>query len=163
MSKKQDARKVEIDRLAEKLAKLVEIFRQGKPASDFHWWNSAAIFDPHYGYQDGQPLFEEVAQGVLRLNSEMLSQRYVEKELTFEFLQMQTIKHREAQHAHGQSLVNEAKQFLHKLVEFEAWQDVDFLIANLQQGGEAAKLGRVTFIAVAKEELDLWRKHVKIF
>ena len=163
MSTKHNANQTELNRLAKKLVELVGIFRQGRPASDFHWWNSAAIFDPYHGYQDGQPLFEEIVQGVIKLNPNMLSEHEVQRRLKFDFLQMQTIKDREAQHAHGQSLVNEAKQFLHKLAEFEAWQDVDFLIANLQQGGEGAKLGRVTFITVAKEELDLWRKHVKIF
>lgn len=151
-----------VETLAKKLAELVEIFRHGKWASDFNWWDQP-IFDPCFGYQDGEPLFEKVVQGIIKLNSEMLSQRYVENELTFEFLQAQTTNYTEAQHAHDQSLINEAKSFINKLIGFEAWQDVDFLIANLQHEGEAVKLGRVTFIVATKEELERWRKHVKTF
>jgi len=161
MSEKRNSREVEIDRLAKKLAKLVEIFRRGGKANDFKWWNSnspRSIFYPLYGYQDGQPLFEEVVQGVLKLNPEMLSEYEVERKLVYDFLQTQAISWTEAEHLSNQSLVSEAKNHLNKLIEFEAWQDVDIPIANLWLGGGLVKLGKVTFMEVAKEELEQWEK-----
>jgi hypothetical protein len=151
--------------LAKKLAELVEIFRQGGKANDFHWWNEnspRSIFYPLYGYQAGQPLFETVVQGVLSLNSKMLSEHEVHKRLMYDFLQPQTISVTQSNHLNGESLINEAENHLKQLVEFETWQDVDIPIANLWHDGEAAKLGRATFIAVTKEELDLWKENLSI-
>lgn len=156
-----EERMTDIDRLAKNLAKLVGIFRQGGKASDFKWWGSEhpnSIFNPNDGYQEGQPLFDAVVQGILRLNPEMLSNYEIERKLVYDFLQMQTIKHREAQHAHSQSLVDEAKNHLIKLIEFEAWQDVDIPIANLWLEGERAEIGKVTFMQGTKEELERWKK-----
>ena len=149
--------------LAKTLAELVEIFRRGGEADDFHWWDGSSIFDPLYGYQDGQPLFEAVAQGVRRLNPEMLSEYGIEHRLVYNFLQKQTISITKEEHLKNQDLINGAEAFLNELIEFQAWQDVDFLIANLQHEGEAVKLGRVTFIVATKEELERWEKHVKTF
>ena len=71
-------KEAKIDRLAIQLAKLVEIFRKGKPASDLNWWQSMGnLFNPHFGYQEGQPVFEEVVQGISSLNPEMLSEDYI--------------------------------------------------------------------------------------
>jgi len=151
----------EVAILAEKLAKLVDIFRRGGKADDFNWWQGKtrkSLFYPLYGYQDGQPLFEEVVQGILKLNPEMLSEHEIETKIIFDFLQTQTISWTEAEHLNNQSLVDEAKQHLHKLVEFEAWQDVDIAIANLWLEGEPTELGKVKFIGVTKEEIDLWKK-----
>ena len=147
--------------LAKKLAELVEIFRRGKPADDFNWWGGnspLSIFNPYDGYQEGQPLFEAVVQGILRLNPEMLSEYEIETKLVYDFLQAQTISVTQAEHLYNESLVNEAKKHLHKLIEFEAWQDVDIPIANLWLTGEPTKLGKVTFMAVTEEELEQWRK-----
>jgi hypothetical protein len=152
--------------LAEKLAKLVEIFRQGGKANDFHWWNEnspRSIFYPLYGYQAGQPLFETVAEGVKKLNPEMLSEHEIKHQLMYHFLQKQTINVTQAEHLYNQDLINEAKTFLGKLIEFKAWQDIDFLIANLHHEGEAAKLGRVTFMTSTKEELGLWKEKASLF
>lgn len=152
--------------LAKTLAELVEIFRRGGKADDFHWWNEnspRSIFNPLYGYQDGQPLFEAVAQGVRKLNPEMLSEYWIERQLVYDFLQKQTISITKEEHFKNHDLINGAEAFLNELIEFQAWQDVDFLIANLQHEGEAVKLGRVTFIVATKEELERWKKHVKTF
>lgn len=157
-------REVETDKLARKLAKLVEIFRRGGKSSDFKWWNEnspRSIFYSLYGYQDGQPLFEEVVQGVLGLNPEMLSEHEIERKLVYDFLQAQTISVTQAQHLYSKSLVNEAKQHLQKLVEFEAWQDVDIPIANLWFEGEPVKLLNVTFVEFTKSQLEKWKKHLK--
>ncbi len=147
--------------LAKKLAQLVEIFRRGGKASDFHWWNEnspRSFFNPLYGYQDGQPIFEAVVQGVLRLNPEMLSEHEIEHKLVYDFLQPQTISVTQSNHLNGESLINEAENHLKQLVEFEAWQDVDIAIANLWLEGEPTELGKVTFMGVTKEEIDLWKK-----
>ena len=147
--------------LAKTLAELVEIFRQGKPADDFHWWNEnspRSIFNPLYSYQDGQPLFETVVRGVLNLNPKMLSEHEVQTRLVYDFLQKQTISVTQAEHLNNENLVNEAKTFLNKLIAFEAWQDVDIPIANLWLGGNPVKIGKVTFIRVTEEELERWKK-----
>jgi len=157
MTNRQESREAKIDRLATNLAELVEIFRRGKPASDFNWWQDMShLFMPYFGYQEGQPLFEAVVQGVLRLNPEMLSEYEIKHRLVYDFLQMQVISYK--QHLYNQSLVNEAKQHLRKLIEFKARQDVDIPIANLWLEGEPAKLGEVTFMKVTKEELEQWQK-----
>ena len=147
--------------LANKLAELVEIFRQGKPADDFHWWNEnspRSIFNPLYSYQDGAPLFRKVIQGVQRLNPEMLSEHEIEYQLVYHFLQKQTINITQEDHLKNQQLVNGARDFINQLVEFEAWQDVDIPIANLRLDGKPSKLGEVTFIAITEEELEQWKK-----
>ena len=158
---KMGAKKVELDSLAKKLVQLVEIFRRGGKATDFRWWNSQSarsIFKPLYGYQDGQPLFEEVVEGVQRLNPEMLSEHEIERKIMYDFLQSQTINLTKEEHLHNESLINEAKLHLHKLIEFEAWQNVDIPIANLWLEGEPAKLGKVVFMGVTEEELEQWKK-----
>ena len=79
----------DIDRLAKNLAKLVEIFRQGGKASDFNWWGSEdpnSIFNPSHGYQAGQSLFDEVVQGILKLNPNMLSEYEIKTKLVYDFL-----------------------------------------------------------------------------
>ncbi len=150
-----------IDKLAKKLAQLVEIFRNGESASDIKWWNensARSIFNPLYGYQHGQSLFEEVIQGVLKLNPEMLSEYEIERKIMFDFLETQTSSWTKAKHLNNQNLVDKAKQHLKKLVEFQAWQDVDIPIANLWLEGESVKICEVTFMQITKEELDQWQK-----
>jgi len=158
-------KEAEIDRLALKLAKLVGIFRQGGKANDFHWWNEnspRSIFYPIYGYQDGQPLFEEVVQGVLKLNSEMLSEHEIETKIMFDFLQTQTISWTKEKHLNDQSLVDEAKQHVHKLVEFQAWQDVDISIGSFQLQGSPVKIGNVTFMRITEQGLELWKRELGV-
>ncbi len=147
----------DIDRLANNLAKLVEIFRQGEKASNFKWWGKEhphSIFNPTYGYQDRQPLFEAVVQGVLKLNPEMLSEHEVETKLVYDFLQAQTVSVTQAEHLHNQNLIDEAKNFLNKLIEFEAWSDIEIPIANLWLEREPVKIGEVTFMVITEEELE---------
>lgn len=154
----------EIERLAKKLAKLVEIFRQGGKASDFKWWNEnspRSIFYPLYGYRDGQPLFESVVQGVLSLNSEMLSEHEVQRRLMYDFLEGQTISVTQAEHLNNQSLINAAKDLLTELIEFEAWQPVDIPIANLLHEGEPIEFLNITFYEITKKELEQWKKGLK--
>lgn len=149
----------EIDRLAKILADLVEIFRKGKAASDFQWWqNMSNLFRPYFGYQDGQPLFEAVVQGILKLNPEMLSEYEIKHKLVYDFLQNQAIDYKQAEHLYNESLKKEAKKHLNKLVEFEAWQDVDIAIVNLLHEGEPVQLGEVIFMGITKEELEQWKK-----
>ena len=151
----------EIDRLAKNLAKLVEIFRQGGKASDFQWWGEnspLSIFNPNDGYQDGQPLFEEVVQKIIALNPKMLSEHEVQTKITYDFLMRQTANWTEPDHLNNQSLINEAKHHLKELIEFEAWQDVDIAMAYMHLGDEPFTLGRVSFVKVANDELEKWRK-----
>jgi len=117
------------------------------------------LFNPYYGYQKGRPLFEAVVQGVLNLNPKMLSEQEIKHKLVYDFLQTQVIEWTEPSHLTGQNLVDEAKQHLYKLVEFEAWQDVYIPIANLWPDVEAPKVGEVTFIAVTEEELQQWKSN----
>lgn len=161
MNEKQNPKEVEIDRLARKLAELVEIFRQGKPASDFKWWGEnspLSIFNPNDGYQDGQPLFDAVVQGILRLNPEMLSKYEIETKLVYDFLNMQTVSVRQPEHLKNQNLVKEAENHIRSLIEFKAWQNIDIPIGNLWLKGEPLKLGYVTFMAITEQELMEWKK-----
>ena len=156
-------KEAEVNRLAQSLAKLVLIFRQGGKASDFRWWNEnspRSIFYPLFGYQDGQPLFEEVVQGVLSLNPQMLSEHEIETKTMYEFLQMQTISY--TKHFNGQNLLDEAKEFLNKLAEFKAWQDVDISIGSFQLEGAPVKIGNVTFMRVTEQELELWKRKLGV-
>lgn len=163
MTNRQESREAKIDRLAKNLAKLVDIFRQGKQAKDFNWWNSESIFNPLFGYQEGQPIFEEVVQGVLGLNPQMLSEHEVQRRLIYDFLMTQTVSWREAEHLNNQSLVNAAKDFLNELIELDVWQDVDIPIANLWNEGEPIEFLRVTFRGATESELKQWEKNLKVF
>ena len=148
------------ERLAKVLADLVEIFRQGKSGKDFQWWNNnslASIFSPCYGYSDGQRLFDEVVQGVLKLNPDMLSESEVQLQLKRDFLVPQTAYPRTT-HLSGPSLVTEAKQYLTNLITFRQVRNVDFPISNLLLDEDPYQLGYVTFIALTQEELEEWKQ-----
>ena len=77
---------IEIDNLAHKLVQLIDIFRGGGVSGDFHWWQGMGnLFLPAYGYQKGQPLFEDVVNSVIQLNPDMLSElrKYYYKNVVF--------------------------------------------------------------------------------
>lgn len=155
-----------IERLAKKLAGLVEIFRRGGEASDSQWWSgktARSIFYPLYGYQKGQPLFEEVVQGVLKLNPEMLSEYEVHKRLMHEFLSTQTIDYKAKEHLYNQSLVYGAKNLLNEMIKFEAYHYVDIPIANLWHEGEPIEFLGVTFREATGNELKQWEKNLEEF
>ncbi len=161
MDKEGQRKEAEINRLAQNLAKLVGIFRKGGPASDINWWGKEhprSIFNPSYGYQTGQPLFDKVVQGILKINPEMLSKREIEMKLMYDFLNIQTSSVMQAKHLSNQSLVSEAKNHLNKLIEFEAWQNIDIPIGNLWLEGEPVQLGLVTFMAITEQELMKWKE-----
>jgi hypothetical protein len=86
---KQKSNQPTIDRLAGKLVELVEMFRKGGPASDYQWWGKETprtVYETYPGYQGGQRKFNEVVEGVLKLNPDMLSKSEVEWRFTYEFL-----------------------------------------------------------------------------
>lgn len=160
------AKKTELDSLAKKLVQLVEIFRRDGKAADFNWWQSRsgkALFTPIYRYQDGEPLYEEVAAGILNLNSEMLSRHEVDTRITYDFLMGQATSESEQKHLHNKDLFIAARQFLEKLIAFEAWQDIDVPIADLNLTGEQFQLAKVTFMKVTEQELELWKNNTPIF
>jgi len=76
----------------------------------------------------------------------------------YDFLMGQTTSWSEPEHLYNENLLTEAKQLLKKLIEFEAWQNVDIPIANLWLEGEPAKLGEVVFMVITEEELEQWKK-----
>ena len=157
-------KEAEVNKLAQSLAKLVEIFRQGGKASDFKWWNEnspRSIFYPLYGYQDGQPLFESVVQGVLSLNSEMLSEHGVHKRLMYDFLQTQTIDYKSAEHLYNENLVSEARRHLNELIKFKACHDVHIPITNLWHRGQPITFFGITFIEFTRDLSDKWKKGLK--
>jgi hypothetical protein len=154
------AKKAELDSLAKKLVQLVEIFRRGGEAADFNWWHSRSgksLFTPLYGYQDGESLYEEVAEGVLNLNSKMLSRHEVDTRITHDFLMGQATDWSEKNHLYNKKLLIEARQFLEDLIAFEAWQDIDIPIANLRIIGEQFQLANVTFMKITEQELEVWK------
>ena len=150
-----------INALAKKLSQLVDAFRKGEPAKETEWWQLGLpkiMFDPRYGYQDSKPLYEEIVQGILKLNSEMLSEYEVNNKLIYKFLEPQTIKVFEPSHLYNKELFSEAKNIITQLTEFEKWQDLEFAVAHLQLDGEPVKIGEVTFLSVTKEEIERWKK-----
>jgi len=159
LSEKQKTNKSTIDRLAQNLVNLVEMFRKGGPASDYNWWGSETprtVYKTYPNYQRGHKIFDEVVEGVLRLNPEMLSKSEVEWKLTYMFLEQQTIHPKQLSE---QEIMNKAKDYLSGLVEFEAWQDIDYPIANLWLEGRPVKLGHVTFRAMTKQDIKQWQKN----
>jgi len=162
MKGKQDTLELEKDRLAIKLAELVEIFRKGKKASDFNWWQDISnLFRPYFGYQEGKPIFEEVTQGVLKLNPEMLSEYEIKHKLVYDFLQNQTIDFKSAEHLYNQELVNEARRHLNELIKFKAYHDVYIPITNLWHRGQPVTFFRITFIEFTRDLSDKWKKGLK--
>lgn len=116
------------------------------------------MFKPQYGYQDSQHLYEEVVQGILELNSEMLSEGETNSAIIYKFLVRQFHWDTELEHLNGQKLTNHAIEFISELVKFEKWQDVDTAIANLWPDKEPVKIGEVTFLPITKDEIEQWKK-----
>jgi hypothetical protein len=162
---KMRTKKAELNNLAEKLVQLVEIFRRGGEADDLQWWQSRsgkALFLPLYGYQDGEPLYEEVAEGVLSLNSKMLSRHEVDARITYDFLMGQATSWTKQEHLYNKDLLSTARQLLEKLTSFEYWQHIDVPIANLRIIGEQFQLANVTLMKITEQELEVWKKNVPI-
>lgn len=147
-----------INRLAQNLVKLVEMFRESGPASDYRWWANETprtVYTAYSDYQRGHELFDGVVGDVLKLNPDMLSKFDVAWKLTYEFLKQQAICPNQPS---GQELMNKARNHLNELVEFKTWQDVDVPIMNLLLEGEPVKLGYVTFIAATKQDIEQWER-----
>lgn len=158
MSKKQKSNQSTIDGLARKLVELVEMFKKSGPASDYQWWGKETprtVYTAHPDYQSGHELFNSVVEGVLELNPDMLSRHEVEWKLTYIFLKEQASS---PDKLIGQELMNKAKGQIIELVEFEAWQDIDFPIMNLWLKGEPVKLGHVIFMAATEQDIKQWQK-----
>lgn len=159
MTVKQKPRQKYIERLAQKLVELVRILRRDSPASDWRWWSKESprsIFKPPNPYQDGLTIFDELVQSLLKLNPDMLSEFEIRRKLAYEFLKRQTSTIDESAHLIDESLLNEAKNHLNSLVEFEAWQDVDIPIVNLILEEDPVKLGNVIFMRITEQELVKW-------
>lgn len=159
LTKKQKATQATIDRLAQNLVELVEMFRKGGPAGDYEWFGSThphTIFESYSGYQSGRSIFNTVVQGVLKLNPDMLSKSEVEWKLTYEFLEQQTICPGQLRE---QELMNQAKDCLNELLQFKDSHDIDFPIVNLLLEGEPVKLGHVTFMPMTQQDIEHWEKH----
>jgi len=158
LSKKQKSNQSIIDRLAQKLVGLVEMFREGGPSSDYQWWGKETprtVYTAYPDYQSGRAVFDRVVQGVLELNPDMLSGHEVEWKLTYIFLKEQASSPAQLG---GQELMNEAKDQIIELVEFEALQPIDYPIMNLWLKGEPVKLGHVTFMAATEQDVKQWQK-----
>lgn len=148
-----------IDEQAKKLAQLVIGFRRGKYAKDMNWWNSnspRSLFMETFGYEKQLPIFEQVVQNILKLNPEMLSEHYVERELTYKFLEQQNIDYLKDQWLNNEPLLEEAKSHIEQLVGFSQWQNVYIPIAYLWFDGTDCRLGKVTFTGISEEELERW-------
>ena len=158
LSTKQKSNQPTIDRLAQRLVELVEMFRKGGPAGDYQWWGQETprtVYKTYPAYKGGSKIFDELVEGILKLNTEMLSKSEVERRFTYEFLIEQTSS---PYRLNGEELINKAKNQINELVEFEAWQDIDVPIMNLLLEGEPVKLGYVTFVAATKEDIELWQE-----
>ena len=158
LSKKQKASQSTIDRLAQNLVELVEMFRKGGPAGDYKWFGSThphTIFESYSGYQSGHSIFNTVVQDVLKLNPDMLSMSEVERKLLYTFLKQQASWPAQLG---KQEIMNKAKGCLNELVQFKDWHDIDFPIANLLLEGEPVKLGHVTFMAATEQDIKQWEK-----
>jgi len=159
-------KQAEVNSLAQILTKLVYIFRRGGEASDYNWWNkssSRSIFYPIYGYEDGRELYEQVVQGILSLNPDMLSEYEVNRRLMFDFLEDQTISVKQEQHLKDQKLISEASNFIKRLIEFKAYHDIDIPIANLWHNEQPVEFLDVTFRETTNDELKTWEKKLSAF
>lgn len=158
LSKKQKSNQSTIDRLAQKLVALVGMFRKGGPASDYQWWGRETphtVYKTYPAYQGGYKIFDEVVEGVLKLNPDMLSRHEVEWKLTYIFLKEQASSPAQLGE---QELMNKAGGYLKELVEFEALQPIDYPIMNLWLKGEPVKLGHVTFMVATEQDVKQWQK-----
>lgn len=157
LSKKHRSNQSTIDRLAQKLVELVEMFRNKGPASGLNWGSETlrTIFDSRPDYQSGRAVFDRVVQGVLELNPVMLSKSEVEHKLLYGFLAPQASSPTQLGE---QELMNKAGGYLKELVEFEALQPIDYPIMNLWLQGEPVKLGHVCFMAATEEDVKQWQK-----
>jgi hypothetical protein len=158
LSKKQKSNQSTIDGLAQKLVKLVGMFRKSGPASDYQWWGRETphtVYKTYPGYQGGHQLFDTVVAGVLQLNPDMLSKHEVEWKLTYEFLKQEASYPNKLS---GEELMDKARNRINELVEFEAWQDIDYPIMNLWLEGELVELGHVTFMPATEQDVKQWQK-----
>jgi hypothetical protein len=158
LSEKQKASQSTIPSLAQKLVELVGMFSKGGPASDYQWWGKETphtVYTAYPDYQSGHELFNRVVEGVLKLNPDMLSRHEVEWKLTYEFLKQQASY---PDKVSGQELMNKARDHLNNLVEFRAWQHIDFPIVNLWLEGEPVSLGHVTFMPMTQQDIEQWEK-----
>lgn len=149
----------EIKRLAGKLVELVLVFRDGETATDWNWWKSqstVSIFDPEYGFLEGQPILDEVVNGIVHLNPNMLSDNETRTRLVYDFLQSHTIGLPVYPHLEHQALIDKAMELVNELVKFESWQDIDIPISNLQLEGDPVEFGAVTFMSVGETERKKW-------
>lgn len=157
LSKKQRSNQSTIDRLAQKLVELVEMFRNKGSASGLNWSGETprTIFDSRPDYQSGRAVFDRVVQGVLELNPVMLSKSEVEHKLLYGFLAPRASSPTQLGE---QELMDKAGGYLKELVEFEALQPIDYPIMNLWLKGEPVKLGHVTFMAATEQDVKQWQK-----
>jgi len=157
LSEKQKLTQSTVDRLAQELVELVEMFRKGGPASDLKWWGGETphtIFDSYPAYNSGRKIFDAAVRDLLKLNPDMLSKLDVEWRLTYEFLERCAVH---PEQLGGKELMNKARNYLNELVEFENWQEIGFPIMNLLLEGKPVKLGYVTFTA-KKQDINQWRR-----
>lgn len=158
MSEKQKLNQSTVDRLAQDLVKLVEMFRKDGPASDYEWFGSThphTIFESYASYRSGRTIFDTVVQGVLKLNPDMLSMSEVERKLLYTFLKQQASWPAQLRE---QELMNKAKDCLNELVQFKNWHDIDLPIVNLLLEGEPFELGHVTFVTATRDDIEQWQK-----
>ncbi len=151
MSKRQNLNQsAVINRLSQQLVELVNIFKTGGPANNFHWWNSQSpqsIFTTYEGYKEGLEIFHAVVQSILKLNPDMLSEKELERNLEYEFLAKQVISQ---EHPNQEELTQKAREHLSELLESK-YQDVDIPIAYLQLDGPPFKLGHVTLMSITDQ------------
>ncbi len=161
MSKRQNLNQsAVINRLSQQLVELVNIFKTGGPANNFHWWNSnspQSIFTTYEGYKEGLEIFRALVQSLLKLNPDMLSERELERNLQYEFLAKQVVSR---EHPNQEELSQKAREHLYELLE-PKYQDVDIPIANLQLDGPPFKLGHVTLMSITDQyRQSPWEKSI---
>lgn len=151
MSKRQNLNQsAVINRLSQQLVELVNIFKTGGPANNFHWWNSnspQSIFTTYEGYKEGLEIFRALVQSLLKLNPDMLSERELERNLEYEFLAKQVISQ---EYLNQEELAQKAREYLTELLE-PKYQDVDIPIAYLHLDGPPFKLGHVTLMSITDQ------------
>ena len=157
LEKKRRSNRLMIDGLAQELVELVEMFRKKGPASGVNWGGETprTIFDSYPGCQSGRAVFDRVVQSVLELNPVMLSKSEVEPKLLYGFLAPQATS---PTRLGEQELMSKARGYLKELVEFEAWQHIDYPIMNLWLKGKPVRLGHVTFMGATDQDIKQWQK-----
>lgn len=152
----------QITLLANKLAYLIRLFRKKNNSTDFKFWNDLQrVFQPKFGCPKAKPLFDEIVNGIVKLNPKMLSTTQVERKLVYDFIQFQTING--YNHATDKELTDISREKISELVNFKETHCVQIPIYNLMLlKNEQYNLLGITLRKATKTDLTNCKKFFSV-